>query len=128
MIELIATAGSLIVGGGIGFAIARPWQDWTIKRINKDRADLRRQLTAEQACVETYATEIRVLRAERNIARNDLAAEHAKRSARIAAGNRTRRIKRLAAEAEQARLTAKAAAAVSRKVTMETVQSVGGGL
>lgn len=43
MIEIIATAAvsGLLTGTAIGFSLARPWQDWTIKRINKDRADLR---------------------------------------------------------------------------------------
>jgi chromosome segregation ATPase len=48
-----------LASGAVGFALADPWQDWTIKRLNKDRNELRRLLTAEQKAVEHYARRLK---------------------------------------------------------------------
>lgn len=51
MIEIIATAAvSGIAGTAIGFSLARPWQDWTIKRdIERDLVRNRLRKLLEEA-------------------------------------------------------------------------------
>lgn len=67
-----ASAIGLVSGIAIGFGIARPWQDWTIKRINRDRADLRRDNDRHERIVAALRTEVTVLRVERNNANRQL--------------------------------------------------------
>lgn len=139
MIELIATAGGLIVGGGIfaGLPIARYYRE-EIRKLNNRIACRDRKIDEQERRIEMHkdwlderdtkvdkqTKEINRLTAGWHAAGDELNAIKAKRSARIAAGNRTRRIKRLAAEAENARLEKKAEQAFARK----TVKVIGSGV
>lgn len=76
MIEIIATAAvsGLLTGTGIGFALARPWQDWTIKR------DIERDLVRNRLRKSNEEQRLEIATLQHNSA-IDLDAEKAHRKA-----------------------------------------------
>lgn len=138
MIELIATAGGLIVGGGLvggGItALACGWhcggkitrrdaeieaKDRLISSQDKALSERASTIFKRNAALGRAAGEVAALTFERDELKAALSLIKAKRSARIAAGNRTRRINRVAREAENARLEKKAEQAFARKTASD---------
>lgn len=54
IITIAALATGCLTSGAVGFALADPWQSWTLKRLIKDRNDLRRELAAEQKTAQHF--------------------------------------------------------------------------